>query len=87
MDRPRHGFGLRPPHRIKYMSNIHPLNLVENPASGKGEHTTLSVLEPVLRIERTGDGESESPEHPEESFYRIVCTFVLEVEIIGFNQR
>ena len=72
---------------VKWMSNIHPLNLIENPASGRGEYTTLSVLEPVVRIERTGDGESDSPEDPNESFYRLVVTFVLEVEIIGFNQR
>ncbi len=69
------------------MSNLHPLNLLENPASGKGEYTTLSVLEPVMRIERTGDGELDSPEDSDETFYRIVVTFVLEVEIIGFNQR
>ena len=68
------------------MSNILPLNLLENPASGRGEYTTLSVLEPVIRIERTGDGESDSPEDPNESFYRVVVTFVLEVEIIGYNQ-
>ncbi len=62
------------------MSNIHPLDLIENPASGRGNYTTLSVLEPVMRIERSGSDDDKV------DYYRIIVTFVLEVEIIGFNQ-
>ncbi len=72
---------------IKWMSNIHPLNLLGYPASGRGEYTTVSVLEPVIRIERTGHEESDSPADPYQSFYRIVVTFALEVDIIGLNER
>ncbi len=87
MDDSRHGHGRSRRARkqdtsnVKWMSNIHPLDLVDNPASGRGQYTTLSVLEPVMRIERSGSEDSNT------DYYRIIVTFVLEVEIIGFNQR
>lgn len=80
------------------MSNILPVNLEEHPASGRGRYSTVGVLEPAIRIERSSDpygtagndnNDSQgntidaTTRHP---IYRIVATFVLEVSIVGFDQ-
>ncbi|EFX04701.1 hypothetical protein CMQ_1629 [Grosmannia clavigera kw1407] len=77
----------KPPPKV-WMSNIIPLNLEENPASGRGRYSSMSVLEPVMRIERTGDIESATnpPSGGSEASYRIVVTFIFEVAISGFDQ-
>lgn len=70
------------------MSNIIPINLEENPASGRARYSSVSVLEPVMRIERTGGIASATnpPSGGSEASYRIVVTFIFEVAISGFDQ-
>jgi hypothetical protein len=59
-------------------SHIQPLELLENVAGGRGAHTTFSILEPEMTIERT-----DSKEYPE---YRIVAYFKLQVKIHAFEK-
>lgn len=80
------------------MSNILPVNLEEQPASGRGRYSTVGVLEPAIRIERSSDADTTSANSSEIGIstnstasttgpvYRIVVTFVLEVGIVGFDQ-
>jgi len=50
-------------------------NLEEKVAGGRGAQTSVSVLEPVMWIERTKDNK-----------YRIVATFKLQVKIDAFEK-
>lgn len=56
-------------------SQIKKLYLHENVAGGRGRHTTVSVLEPTMWIERT-----------KEDDYRIVCRFDLQFKIHAFEK-
>ncbi|KAH6699078.1 hypothetical protein BKA61DRAFT_741252 [Leptodontidium sp. MPI-SDFR-AT-0119] len=49
--------------------------LQENVGGGRGRHTTISVLDPYIRIERTDDNQ-----------YRIIATFKLQVKIHAFEK-
>lgn len=57
-------------------SHIKQLFLREKVAGGRGANTTVSVLKPVMWIERTDNKE----------FYRIVCNFDLQVKIHAFEK-
>ena len=65
-------------------SNILDLLLDENVAGGRAAHTSISVLEPVMRIERTGD--RSDPKHAPPEEYRIVLNFKLQVKIHAFDR-
>ena len=71
----------------RWISDIHPLNLKDNPASGKGQYTTSGILEPGIRIERTDNTGPERQVDASRGHYRIVLTFILEIGIVGFSQR
>lgn len=62
----------------KNQSWINKLYLDENVAGERGSHTTVSVLEPVMWIERTIEGH--------QWYYRIVCRFDLQVKIHAFEK-
>jgi len=81
------------------MSNILPVNLEDHPASGRGRYSTVGVIKPAIRIERSSDSSGDSSSMKNNgnvgvitdttmasSVYRIVVTFVLEVAIVGFDQ-
>ncbi|KAK3385942.1 hypothetical protein B0H63DRAFT_189659 [Podospora didyma] len=71
-----------PPPRI--LSNIHPLYLEENIGGGRGVYASVSVLEPVMRIERTG----EQLRHGDplvKPVYRIILGFTMQVNIHQAN--
>jgi hypothetical protein len=71
-------------------SNINDLLLWENVAGGRGAYTTVSVLEPMMRIERTNKEGYHNKEHHQEEFreeeYRIVVNFNLQVKIHAFEK-
>jgi len=69
------------PKKTKWPSPIYPVDLEENPAAGRGEFTTVSVLEPSIRVERSS-GTDAAPH----GTYRIIATFNLEISIMGFNR-
>ncbi len=70
------------------MSSILPVRLQDSPASGRGRFSTIGVLEPVIWIERSADaGDGDGSTDDQEPVYRIVVAFVLEVSIVGFDQR
>jgi hypothetical protein len=56
-------------------SQLHPINLQESVGVGRGAHTTVSVLDPLVWIERT-----------EDDHYRIVATFNLQIKIHAFEK-
>lgn len=58
-------------------SNVKSLELPESVAGGRGAHTAVSVLDPVMAIERTDD---KNPE------YRIVAHFKLQIKIRAFEK-
>ena len=81
------------------MSNILPVNLEEHPVSGRGRYSTVGVLEPAIRIERSSDPDGDATSGDSDGIttgtsttatsnpvYRIVITFVLELGIVGFDQ-
>ncbi|KAK5662641.1 hypothetical protein OQA88_8556 [Cercophora sp. LCS_1] len=61
----------------KLLSNIHPLQLEENVGGGQGYYTTVSILEPVMRIERSG----ERLRNGGRSVYRIILNFKMQLGI------
>lgn len=60
--------------KIPNQSNIQPVELDENVGGGRGANTTISVLVPEIRIERT-----------KKEKYLIVVTFTLQVKIHAFE--
>ena len=75
------------PQRYSHVRHIH---LHENIAGGRGQYTTISVLEPGIRVERSKRLPSEDPSKRwqpkyDEEHYRIILTFKLQAEIIGFD--
>ncbi|OAA68273.1 hypothetical protein SPI_00468 [Niveomyces insectorum RCEF 264] len=86
--KPPHSPNATTPPTTRWMSNILPLNLEDHPASGRGRYSTVSVLEPVMRIERTGEVEATGIpiDAGASASYRIVVAFVFEVAIFGFEQ-
>jgi hypothetical protein len=57
-------------------SHVRHIPLLEEIEGGKGKYTTVSVLEPSVRIERTKEGD-----------YRIIAFFKLQVEIHAFDDE
>jgi hypothetical protein len=55
---------------------VKPVDLTEKISPVCGDYTTISILKPVMYVERTAD-----------KFYRITTSFTLEVGIIGFHQE
>ena len=72
--------GTDSPAPTRCISNILPVNLEDSPASGRGRYSTVGVLEPVIRIERS------AADSPDSAAYRIIASFVLEAAIVGFDQ-
>lgn len=70
--------GSKPRTPKKQRSHVKPVELLENVSGGRGAHTAVSVLEPVMSIERT-----DNKERPE---YRIVAYFKLQVKIHAFEK-
>lgn len=64
----------------KVLSHIHPLALEENVGGGRGNYTTVSILEPVIRVERTGEyKQCGIPDG--RSVYRIILNFRMQLSI------
>lgn len=64
----------------KILSNIHPLALEENVGGGRGNYTAVSILEPVMRIERSGEHmQYGNPDG--KSVYRIILNFKMQLSI------
>ncbi|CZR67348.1 uncharacterized protein PAC_17247 [Phialocephala subalpina] len=68
----------RKPKELRHESHIKSVELLENISGGRGAHTTVSVLDPVISIERT-----DSKENPE---LRIVAYFKLQIKIHTFEK-
>ena len=60
--------------KVPNQSNIQSVELDENVGGGRGANTTVSVLVPEIRIERT-----------KKEKYLIVVTFTLQVKIHAFE--
>jgi hypothetical protein len=58
------------------ISPVDAVDLAEKISPVRGDYTTISILKPVMYVERTAD-----------KFYRITTSFTLEVGIIGFHQE
>jgi hypothetical protein len=74
------------PPRTVHFSHAHCVHLQERVDGARGNYTTVSVLDPFMRIERTKALWSEDPSKDPEAKYRIVLTFRLQVEIIDFDR-
>ncbi|KAK4675136.1 hypothetical protein QC764_500975 [Podospora pseudoanserina] len=61
------------------LSHIHPVTLEENIQGGKGVYASVSVLEPVMRIERSGTYNCGDPSA--RPVYRIIVSFKLQFNI------
>jgi hypothetical protein len=57
------------------LSRLHPINLQENVGVGRGADTTVSVLDPAIRIGRA-----------ENDHYRLIASFNLQVKIYAFEK-
>ena len=64
-------------------SPVRTFSLSENISGGRGANTTVSVLEPEIRIERGQRGPSEDEA---EAYYRIILFFKLQVKIHAFER-
>ncbi|KAK3317539.1 hypothetical protein B0T19DRAFT_293470 [Cercophora scortea] len=62
----------------RILSHIHPLPLEENIGGGRGNYTSTSILEPVMRIER-GFNDTEHPRS--KPVYRIILSFNIQFTI------
>ena len=73
--------GVKTPTRI--LSHIYPVHLDESIGSGQGKYASVSVLEPVIRIERSrpmgAPGRAKST-------YRIIVHFILQFSINHFER-
>jgi hypothetical protein len=67
-----------PPELEPKPKEVPTFELLENVSGGRGTHSTVSVLEPTISIERTN-----SKENPE---FRIVAFFKLQVKIHAFEK-
>jgi len=64
------------------------LNLGDRIGAGHGRLSTVSILDPVMWIERTDEKHSDDTAvKTKEAFYRIVLRFDLQVAIKGFDSR
>ncbi|KAK0710507.1 hypothetical protein B0T21DRAFT_427777 [Apiosordaria backusii] len=61
------------------LSHIHPVNLEESIQGGKGTYASVSVLEPVMRIERSGTYNRGDPSA--RPVYRIIVSLKLQFNI------
>ncbi|KAK0661705.1 hypothetical protein QBC41DRAFT_382445 [Cercophora samala] len=61
------------------LSHIHPVNLEESIQGGKGVYSSVSVLEPVMRIERSGTYNRGDPSA--RPVYRIIVSLKLQFNI------
>ncbi|KAK4176667.1 hypothetical protein QBC36DRAFT_387288 [Triangularia setosa] len=61
------------------LSHIHPVNLEESIQGGKGVYASVSVLEPVMRIERSGTYNGGDPSA--RPVYRIIVSLKLQFNI------
>jgi len=68
-----------PPPNLKILSNIHPLQLEENIGGGRGNYASVSVLEPVMRVERSGADCVKRP--GARPVYRIILSFTIQFTI------
>ncbi|KAK3376360.1 hypothetical protein B0T24DRAFT_618521 [Lasiosphaeria ovina] len=66
--------------RPRVLSHIYPLYLEENVGGGRGTYANVSVLEPVMRIERSGPQSCHGDPHAK-PVYRIVVNFQLQFSI------
>lgn len=65
------------------LSRIHPVWLEENIDGAQGRFASISVLEPVMRIERTGPLDAGSNTA---ALYRIILNFTIQFTIKGFDR-
>ncbi|KAK4195999.1 hypothetical protein QBC40DRAFT_235299 [Triangularia verruculosa] len=68
-----------PPQPPILLSHIHPVNLEESIQGGKGVYASVSVLEPVMRIERSGTYNRGDPSA--RPVYRIIVSLKLQFNI------
>ncbi|KAK4160282.1 hypothetical protein QBC43DRAFT_373207 [Cladorrhinum sp. PSN259] len=61
------------------LSHIHPINLEESIQGGRGQYSSVSVLEPVMRIERSGTYNRGDP--GARPIYRIILSLKLQLNI------
>ncbi len=66
------------------LSHIHPVHLDESIGSGQGRHSSVSVLEPVIRIERS---RPLGPASRAKATYRIIVHFIAQFSINNFDRR
>jgi len=68
------------PPKPKIFSNIRPIDLEENIGGRQGKYTAVSILEPVIRIERSGVKHREG-ETGLKPVYRIILNFKMQLSI------
>ncbi|KAK3936708.1 hypothetical protein QBC46DRAFT_418382, partial [Diplogelasinospora grovesii] len=68
----------------KILSHIHPLYLEENVGGGRGRYASVSVLEPVMRIERSAP---PGPGDPHKPVYRVILYFVIQFSVNKSGQE
>ncbi|KAK0610095.1 hypothetical protein B0T17DRAFT_512396 [Bombardia bombarda] len=68
-----------PKPRPKPLSNIHPVSLEENVGGGRGNFASVSVLEPVMRVERSGPSSAGNPLST--AVYRIILSCKIQFTI------
>src|SRR5262249_4882536 len=69
------------------LSHIRSINLNEQVSQDNGNYTTISILNPVIHIERTKNELSSTHGRRSSWNYRITTSFSLQAEICGFNQQ
>ncbi|KAK0624179.1 hypothetical protein B0T14DRAFT_602581 [Immersiella caudata] len=76
----------KPESKPKALSDIRPIDLEECVGGGQGLLTTVSILEPVMRIERTGKKQNEGESGPKPA-YRIILNFKMQLSINNSQGR
>jgi hypothetical protein len=67
----------------RVISRIHPINLADSVGEGQGDYTSVNIIDPTMRIERSG---KLDPTDDSESLFRIIVTFVLQASILNFDE-
>ncbi|KAK3312984.1 hypothetical protein B0H66DRAFT_569315 [Apodospora peruviana] len=71
-----------PPVAPRLLSHIHPIHLEESVDGGRGHYASVSVLDPVMRIERSGGNCAGNP--TAKPVYRIILNLRMQLSI---NQK
>lgn len=70
----------------KELDPVTEIDLHEKIGAGQGHSTSVSILRPHVRIERSANAPSDrGPE--EKPYFRIILTFTLQVNILGFDSQ